>query len=201
MDFLENINCPKWSEQKGNRSMNMEEFGNVINKLAHKSPQFLRSMSCFRGLLFQCNLSYFQTKNKNKTPCYNIKTQMKGLGLRNRVTVSHVWGPMLDPSSEGEGGRTLGRNWNRPPWRSAVPDLLLMARSVCFFLEPRTTSPGKAPSTMGWVFLHQSSLKKMSHGFAYMFYRGIFSKFLFSEDTSLCQVDKKLIIRNGNKNM
>jgi hypothetical protein len=39
--------------------------------------------------------------------------------------------------------------------------LLLVACSACFLIEPRTTSPGMAPPTMGWALPHQTLIMKM----------------------------------------
>ena len=38
---------------------------------------------------------------------------------------------------------------------------LSMACSACFLTEPRTTSPGMAPQTIGWALPTQSLIKKM----------------------------------------
>jgi hypothetical protein len=45
--------------------------------------------------------------------------------------------------------------------------LLPMACSACFLIEPRTTSPGLAPPTMGWALPHQSIIKKIPYRLAY----------------------------------
>jgi hypothetical protein len=39
--------------------------------------------------------------------------------------------------------------------------LLLIAGSACFLIEPRTTSSGMAPPTMGWALSHPSLIKEM----------------------------------------
>ena len=41
-----------------------------------------------------------------------------------------------------------------------LTDFLLMACSLCFLIEPKATSPGMAPPTMGWTLSHQSLIKK-----------------------------------------
>jgi hypothetical protein len=46
-------------------------------------------------------------------------------------------------------------------WRVLLTGLLPMACSGCVFTEPRTTSPGVAPPTMGSALPHQSLIKKM----------------------------------------
>jgi hypothetical protein len=37
------------------------------------------------------------------------------------------------------------------PWRVLLTGLLPLACSICFLIEPRTTSPGMAPPTRGWA--------------------------------------------------
>lgn len=50
------------------------------------------------------------------------------------------------------------------PWRNCcLWTCWLMACSAYFLKWARTTSPGVAPSAMGWTILHQSLVKKMSH--------------------------------------
>ena len=68
-----------------------------------------------------------------------------------------------------------------------------MACSTCFLTEPRTTSPGMAPPTMGWALLYQSLIKKMPYKFTYsQSHRGIFKIKVFSSHMFLvCQVDRK----------
>ena len=43
--------------------------------------------------------------------------------------------------------------------RKGLTGLVLMACSACSLIEPRTSSPGMAPPTMGWA-LPQQSLRK-----------------------------------------
>jgi hypothetical protein len=42
------------------------------------------------------------------------------------------------------------------PWRGAAYWLSLMACSAWILIERMTTSPGMAPSTMGWALLNSS---------------------------------------------
>lgn len=49
------------------------------------------------------------------------------------------------------------------PWRVLLTDLLPMACSACFLMEPRITSPGMAPTTMSWALPHQSPVKKLPY--------------------------------------
>lgn len=59
-----------------------------------------------------------------------------------------------------------GRSWCRGHGMGEMlfTVLLFMACSA-FLREPRTTSSGMAPPTMGWAFLHQSLIKEMPTGF------------------------------------
>ena len=82
------------------------------------------------------------------------------------------------------------------PWRSVPHDLLLMTYSACCLTGPRTISPGVKPPTMGWP--HPDSLSSLIKN---MLYRCVYSLiiqrhflnwgFLFSDNSSLCQVDIK----------
>ena len=45
----------------------------------------------------------------------------------------------------------------------AMEGYCLLACSACFLIEPRTTSLGMAPPTMGWALPHQSLIKKMPY--------------------------------------
>ena len=56
-----------------------------------------------------------------------------------------------------------GRSWCSGHGEELLTDLLPMACSACFLIEPRTTSPGMAPPTRGWTCLHQSITKKMPY--------------------------------------
>jgi hypothetical protein len=53
-------------------------------------------------------------------------------------------------SQDRNSGQELGvRSWGRGHWGVLFIGLLPLARSACFLIEPRTTSPGMAPPTMG----------------------------------------------------
>lgn len=58
-----------------------------------------------------------------------------------------------------------GRNWSGDHGGLLFSFLLSPA---CFVILPRTTCPGMALPTMGWVLPDQSSVKQMSHWRAYM---------------------------------
>ena len=55
-----------------------------------------------------------------------------------------------------------GRSWWRSHGTTMLTGLLPMACSVCFLIEPRTTSPGMAPLTMGWALPDQSLRKGLA---------------------------------------
>jgi len=61
------------------------------------------------------------------------------------------------PSSEGGNSPRAG-TWRQElmlrPWRDLLPGLLYMDCSAMYLRESRTTSPGVAPSTMGWALPH-----------------------------------------------
>jgi hypothetical protein len=85
-------------------------------------------------------------------------------------------------------------------WKVMLNDLVLIACSACFLIEPRTTSSGMAIPTMGWALPCQSLVKKMPYRLAYgpvlwrQFLKG--GSFL-SDDLSLCQVDIKPTNKEG----
>jgi hypothetical protein len=79
------------------------------------------------------------------------------------------------------------------PWRMLLTGLHLMACSVCFLIEPRTTSPQMAPSTRGWALPHQSLIQKKKKCLTAACYGALFNLgSLLSDNVSLCQVDIKL---------
>jgi hypothetical protein len=49
------------------------------------------------------------------------------------------------------------------PWRGAAYWVASLGFLSLLFIEPRTTSLGMAPPTMGWALSHQSLIKKMSY--------------------------------------
>jgi hypothetical protein len=72
-----------------------------------------------------------------------------------------------------------------------------LACSACSLIEPRTTSPGMAPPTMGWALTHISIIKKMPYRLAYSLI--VWRHFLnwgslLSNDFSVHQVDIKSAI-------
>ena len=73
------------------------------------------------------------------------------------------------------------------PWRMLLTGLLPLACSVCFLIEPKTTSPGMAPPTMGPPPLI-TIIEKMPYSqIAWRhFLKG--GSFLY-DNSSLCQVD------------
>ena len=66
--------------------------------------------------------------------------------------------------------------------------LLLLACSVCFLTEPKTTSPEMAPPIIGWALPPQSLIEKMPYSWISWrtFLKG--GSFL-CDNSSLCRVD------------
>ena len=64
------------------------------------------------------------------------------------------------PLSEVKAG-PQGRNWSKDYGGVLLTGSLLMACSACFLTQPRTTSPGEAPPTVGCVLPYLSIIKKM----------------------------------------
>lgn len=52
------------------------------------------------------------------------------------------------------------------PMIMLLDGLVLIARSVCFLIEPGTTGPRITSPTISWVFLYQSLIKKISYRLA-----------------------------------
>jgi hypothetical protein len=98
-----------------------------------------------------------------------------------------------DRNSHGAG--TWKQKPIQRPWRRMLTGLLPIAWSACFLIEPRTTSPGMAPPTMGWALPHQSVIKKMPSSLAYnpiLWRHFLIWGFLLSVDPRLYQVDINL---------
>ena len=53
------------------------------------------------------------------------------------------------------------------PWRDAAYLIALCGLLSLFLMEPRITSPGVAPPTMGWALPHQSLHNKMPYRLVY----------------------------------
>lgn len=62
---------------------------------------------------------------------------------------------------------TWKQELRQKPSRSPAWGLLAMAGLACVLREPKTNTPGMAPSTAGWVFFHRSLLKKMPDTWLY----------------------------------
>lgn len=88
-----------------------------------------------------------------------------------------------------------GRSWFRRHGGELLTGLFFMTCSACFFIEPRTNSPGMAPLTVDWALLYWSLIKKMPCRFAYsLLLQRIFpteAPSLLFDDSSLCQLDIK----------
>jgi len=54
-------------------------------------------------------------------------------------------------SQDWNSSRSGSRSWCRGHGGMSLTGSLPLARSACFLIEPRTTSPGRAPPTMGWA--------------------------------------------------
>jgi hypothetical protein len=52
-------------------------------------------------------------------------------------------------SQDWNSGRSGSRSWCRGHGGMLFPGLLPLAYSACFFIEPKTTSPGMVPPTRG----------------------------------------------------
>jgi hypothetical protein len=122
-----------------------------------------------------------------KSCCLKISVAvMKHPRPKSKLTrKGFIWLTLLDHSPTMEEVRTGtqaglepgGRSWCRGHGGALLTGLLPLSCSVCFLIEPRTTSLGMAPLTMGWVRKYPTA---GSH-------RGISSteaSFLF--DSSLC---------------
>jgi hypothetical protein len=73
---------------------------------------------------------------------------------------------------------------------------------VCFLIEPRTTNPGMAPPTLGWVLPYQSIVKELPYRPSYsLIWWKCFLHWgpLLSGNSRLCQVDIKLTRKNLEK--
>ena len=81
-----------------------------------------------------------------------------------------------------------GRSWCRSHGGLLLPGLLSMACSACLLIEPRTTSPGMAPPTMGWALPHWSLIEEIPYN--WISWRHFLNwGSLFYDDSSLCEVD------------
>ena len=75
-----------------------------------------------------------------------------------------------------------------------LTDLLLMAFSACFLIEPRTTSPGVSLPTMSWALPLQSLIKKMSHRLVCspILWRHLLLEVSSSQTAQWCQISTNL---------
>jgi hypothetical protein len=93
-----------------------------------------------------------------------------------------------------------GRSWCRGHGEMLLTSLLLMACSAHSLIEPRTTSPRMAPSTIGWALLHESLIKKIPYNWVLwgLFFLSLNWDSLLSDDSSLCQINIKLARTEGH---
>jgi hypothetical protein len=132
-------------------------------------------ISVFRLCLSQC--FYF---------CTNImtKNQVGEEGLYSAYTSTLLF--IIEGSQDWNSSRSGSRSWCRGHGGMLLTGLLPLACSACFFIEPKSTSPGMEPTTMGppaW-----SLIEKMPYSWISWrhFLKG--SSFL-CDNSSLCQVD------------
>jgi hypothetical protein len=74
------------------------------------------------------------------------------------------------------------------PWRVLLTGLLPLACSACCLIEPKTTSPGMAPPTLGWALPPWSLIEEMPYSWISWrhFLKG---GSCLCDNSSLCQVD------------
>lgn len=65
------------------------------------------------------------------------------------------------PEQEAKAGTQAGTD------TETMKDTVYWLAQACFLIYSRTTCLGVAPPTVGWVFPHQSSIKRMSHRVAH----------------------------------
>jgi hypothetical protein len=95
----------------------------------------------------------------------------------------HRWSQNRNTSREG----TRRQELMTQEATDAAYWLALMACSACFLIEPRTTSLGMAPPTVGCALPQWSLIEKMPY--SWISWRHFLSCALFlSDDSSLCQV-------------
>jgi len=56
-------------------------------------------------------------------------------------------------SQDWNSSRSGSKSWWKGRGGMLLTGLLLLACSACFLMEPKITSPGMAPPTMGWTLL------------------------------------------------
>jgi len=66
-------------------------------------------------------------------------------------------------SQDWNSSRSGSRSWCRGHGGMLLTGLLPLACSACSLIEPKTTSPGMAPPTRGWVLHPWSLIEKMSY--------------------------------------
>lgn len=114
------------------------------------------------------------------------KPTQRGKGLLHLTSCSPSWWEFR--------ARTLGRNWIRGYRGALLTGLLTIACSSCFLIQPRNPCPDVTPPTVSLNLPHEWLIKKITQRLAYRptWWKYFFDwGFLFPDDSSLCQVDKK----------
>lgn len=98
--------------------------------------------------------------------------------------------------SQGRNSRQKfgNRNWSRSHRATVLIGLILLACPVCFLIAHWTIHPWVAPSTMSWALPHQYCPKNCPLVCSQKHLVEVFLNwgFLFTNDSSLCQVEIKL---------
>ena len=90
-------------------------------------------------------------------------------------------------SQDWNSHRSGSRSWCRGHGRMLLTGLFPQPCSACFLIEPKTTSPGMAPPTMGWALPIWSLVEKMPY--SWILWRHFPNwGFFLCDNSSLCQV-------------
>jgi len=118
----------------------------------------------------------------------NIMTK-KQVGEERVYSFPHCCSSPKEVRAGTHSGQELGsRSWCRGHGGMLLTGLLPLACSAYFLIEPRTTSPGMAPPTMGWTLPHWSLIKKMPYSWISWRHFLNWGSFL-CDNSRLCQVD------------
>ena len=127
--------------------------------------------------------------------------------LRWNTTIKETWGGkslayisvFIIKGSQDKNSSRAG-SWRQElmqrPWRSVAYWLALHNLLSWLFIHPRTASLGRvAITTKSWTLFHQSLIKKMPYRLVYspILWKTFSQLRLLSDDSSLCQVDIKLV--------
>jgi len=116
--------------------------------------------------------------------CTNIMTK-KRVGEETVYSAyTSTWLFITKGSQDWNSSRSGSRSWCRGHGGMLLTGLLPLACSACSLIEPKTTSPGKAPPTMGWVLPPWSPDEKMPY--SWVLWRHFHSWGSFSVKTPAC---------------